>query len=334
LQLADFNFTLPEELIAQHPLPRRDGARMLVIDRAKQSWQDHLFAEFSDFVHSDDCLVVNNSRVFPSRLFGELEPGGGKAEIFLLREIEPAVWLCLARPGKRLRVGAAIRFDADLTALVVSTGERGERIVRFVGEGDVTQRLEQIGHVPLPPYIHRGDEPEDRERYQTVFARERGSAAAPTAGLHFTEDVLARVRQEGAVIAPVTLHVGLGTFQPIENPQVEENRLHAERYSVTEDSWSAITAARRVIAAGTTSVRTIETVARTGVLAGETSIFLYPGQKFHRVNALLTNFHLPQSSLLLLVCAFAGSELMLAAYRYAVQQKYRFFSYGDCMLIL
>ena len=333
LRLSDFDFELPEELIAQQPAADRDGARMLVANRANQTLTDRWFRNFPDHVGPGDCVVVNDSRVFPSRLFGNLEPGGGKAEVFLLREQEPGIWLTLAKPGKRLRVGQTIRLDTDLIAQVLSTGERGQRVVRFESGGDVREQLLRIGQVPLPPYIHRENQPHDRERYQTVFARESGSAAAPTAGLHFTADVLSRVASAGAALAPVTLHVGLGTFQPIEKESIEQNRLHTECYSVSEDSWSKITAAQRVIAAGTTSVRTIETVMRTGELEGETSIFLYPGQEFLRVNTLLTNFHLPKSSLLLLVCAFGGTEFMLRAYRHAVSQRYRFFSYGDCMLI-
>ncbi len=230
--------------------------------------------------------------------------------------------------------GRPVRFTEELVAQVMATGERGERTMRFTGAPDVKAQIERIGHVPLPPYIHRADDSQDRARYQTVFAREPGSAAAPTAGLHFTDEVLGSVEEAGAGIARVTLHVGLGTFQPIENEDVESNHLHAERYTIDPEAWRSITNAQRVIAAGTTSVRTIETAMRTGALSGETSIFLYPGQEFQRVNALLTNFHLPKSSLLLLVCAFGGTEFMLRAYRHAVAERYRFFSYGDCMLIL
>ncbi len=307
---------------------------MLVVDRAAGTWRDARFREFPEFLSRGDCVVVNDSRVFPSRLLGAIEAGGGRAELFLLRRIEADTWLALARPGKRLGVGARVRIDDNLFAEVLSRGERGERVVRFTGADDVMARLEAAGHIPLPPYIRRGDEPEDRARYQTVFAREQGSAAAPTAGLHFNHEMLDRVRAAGAELAAVTLHVGLGTFQPIENATVEANHLHAEQYSVEPEAWSAITSAKRAVAIGTTSVRTIETVARTGNLCGETDIFLYPGQRFARTGALLTNFHLPQSSLLLLVCAFGGLELVLAAYRHAVEQRYRFFSYGDCMLLV
>lgn len=334
MQLSDFNYELPEELIAQTPLPERVAARMLVVDRAAGNWRDAAFRDFPQYLAAGDCVVVNDSRVFPSRLIGALEPGGGRAEIFLLRRVAPDTWLALARPGKRLRPGARVRIEEDLWADVVSRGERGERVIRFTGAGDVMARLEAAGHVPLPPYIHRSDDAEDRARYQTVFAREPGSAAAPTAGLHFNTAMLDRVRHAGAALAAVTLHVGLGTFQPIEQQVIEANQLHAEQYSVSPEAWAAIQSAGRVVAVGTTSVRTIETVARTGQLAGETDIFIYPGQRFERTGALLTNFHLPQSSLLLLVCAFAGSALALAAYRHAVEQRYRFFSYGDCMLIV
>jgi S-adenosylmethionine:tRNA ribosyltransferase-isomerase len=334
LRLSDFDYRLPEELIAQRPPEQRDAARMLVVDRAAGTWRDAHFREFPAFLGAGDCVVVNDSRVFPSRLLGMLEPGGGRAEIFLLRRIAPDTWLALAKPGKRLGVGARVRIDADLLGEVLSRGERGERVVRFTGAENLMARLEAAGHIPLPPYIRRGDDREDRERYQTVFAREQGSAAAPTAGLHFNDAMLDRVRATGAELAAVTLHVGLGTFQPIENATVEANHLHAEQYSVEPEAWAAITAAKRAVVIGTTSVRAIETASRTGRLSGETDIFLYPGQRFERTGALLTNFHLPQSSLLLLVCAFGGTDLVLAAYRHAVEQRYRFFSYGDCMLLV
>ena len=339
MRLSDFSYELPPELIAQHPPEERDAARMLVVDRAAGNWRDASFRDLPAFLGPGDCVVVNDSRVLPSRLLGTLEPGGGRAEIFLLRRLEPDTWLALARPGKRLGPGGRMRIEDGLWAEVVARGERGERVVRFVGEGDVMARVEAAGHIPLPPYIRRGDDAQDRARYQTVFARDaratdQRSAAAPTAGLHFNPAMVERVRQAGAALAAVTLHVGLGTFQPIEEPTVEANHLHAEQYSVAPETWAAIQSARRVVAVGTTSVRTIESVERSGQLAGETDIFLYPGQPFARTGALLTNFHLPQSSLLLLVCAFGGTDLVLAAYRHAVAQRYRFFSYGDCMLVI
>jgi S-adenosylmethionine:tRNA ribosyltransferase-isomerase len=243
-------------------------------------------------------------------------------------------WRALVRPGRKLRPGAIVRFDDRFSAEIIATGERGERTVRFSGDEDVYAAIDRLGHMPLPPYIKRSDRPEDRDRYQTVFARECGSVAAPTAGLHFTGEVLDRVRRSGAHIERVTLHVGLGTFQPIEREDFENHQLHYERYSITGESWREIESAQRVIAVGTTSVRTLESVAITSQRSGSTNLFIHPGYRFRRVGAMLTNFHLPRTSLLLLVCAFAGADLTLAAYRHAVEQKYRFFSYGDCMLIL
>jgi S-adenosylmethionine:tRNA ribosyltransferase-isomerase len=335
MPLSDFDYDLPEELIAQEPPRERDGARMLVLHRAEQKFEDRHFREFPSFVKPGDCLVLNDSRVLPSRLFGHREShAGGAVEILLL---EPSSqderdWRALVRPGRKLRIGETVRFDDNFSAEIVAHGERGQRTLRFSGTENVYAALDRLGHMPLPPYIKRGDRPADRERYQTVFARERGSAAAPTAGLHFTQETLDQATDAGAQIARVTLHVGLGTFQPIEREDFENHHLHFERYSIPDDAWQKIEAARRVIAVGTTSVRTLESTARGGV--GSTNLFLYPGRGFHRVGAMLTNFHLPRTSLLLLVCAFAGTELTLAAYRHAVAQRYRFFSYGDCMLIL
>jgi S-adenosylmethionine:tRNA ribosyltransferase-isomerase len=231
-------------------------------------------------------------------------------------------------------VGDVIQFEGGLEVTVTSWGEMGERTIRFTDADRLFERLEEIGHVPLPPYIHRPDRVEDRERYQTVYARERGSVAAPTAGLHFTESVLERVRAAGAEVARTTLHVGLGTFQPIHAERIEDHHMHSETYQMEPEAWSKVQQARRTVAVGTTCVRTIETIAKTGKLAGETDIYIYPGYEFRQVSAMLTNFHLPETSLMLLVCAFAGKELALAAYRHAVEERYRFFSYGDCMLIL
>jgi S-adenosylmethionine:tRNA ribosyltransferase-isomerase len=260
----------------------------------------------------------------------------GKVEVLLLRPISANAkeWQALVRPGRKMRTGERIRFDGELEAEITSRGEFGERTLRFLTDADVYGALERIGHVPLPPYIKRADTAADHDRYQTVFARERGSVAAPTAGLHFTHEVLDRCRAAGAGIAYVTLHVGLGTFQPIHSEQIEQARLHPEAYSITEENAAMMNGAQRVVAVGTTSVRTIESAARTGALAGETDIFIYPGYPFQRVGALVTNFHLPRTSLLLLVCAFGTTDFVLAAYRHAVEQAYRFYSYGDCMLIL
>jgi S-adenosylmethionine:tRNA ribosyltransferase-isomerase len=330
VRLSDFDYELPEELIAQEPPAERDGARMLVLYRAEQRFEDRQFREFPSFLRAGDCVVLNDSRVLPSRL------RAGASEVLLLEPVseDRREWRALVRPGRKLKVGAVIRFDDSFAAEVVAHGERGERTIRFSGSEDVYAALDRLGHMPLPPYIRREDRPADRERYQTVFARERGSSAAPTAGLHFTGEVLERVAGSGAHIARVTLHVGLGTFQPIEREDFENHRIHFERYSISGTAWKEIESANRVVAVGTTSVRTLESAARTGAMSGSTDLFLYPGSEFKRTSAMLTNFHLPRTSLLLLVCAFAGTEFALEAYRHAVRERYRFFSYGDCMLIV
>ena len=336
MKLSDFDYELPLELIAQEPPAERDGARMLVLHRESRTWEDRTFRELPLYLAPGDCVVLNDSRVLPSRLFGKRE--GGEAEIMLLEPVssDAREWRALVRPGRKLRAGGLVKFDESFSAEILSAGERGESTVRLIGDDDVYAAIERLGHMPLPPYIKRQDEASDRERYQTVFARERGSVAAPTAGLHFTEDTLRRCREAGAHTAQVTLHVGLGTFQPIDREDFEHHRLHMERYSISENSWREIQSARRVVAVGTTSVRTVESAARSGERSGNTDLFIYPGGRdpFRRVGAMLTNFHLPRTSLLLLVAAFAGTELTLAAYRHAVKEKYRFFSYGDCMLIL
>ncbi len=352
MDLAAFDYHLPLELIAQRPLADRAASRMLVLYREEGRWEDRGFRELPSFLRSGDCLVLNDSRVFPARLFGRREgvrslPIGrrnpkrreylsGQVEVFLLRPTgaDGREWEALVRPGRKMRLRERIRFEDGLEGEIVGRGEFGERTILFAGEGDLFEAFERIGHVPLPPYIKRPDEPADRERYQTVFAREKGSVAAPTAGLHFTGEILDACRARGADVAYVTLHVGLGTFQPLHAEQVEQGRLHAERYSITEENAAKIRAARRVVAVGTTSVRTIESAWRTGKMRGETGIFIYPGFQFQATGAMLTNFHLPRTSLLLLVCAFAGTELTLAAYRHAVEAKYRFYSYGDCMLVV
>jgi S-adenosylmethionine:tRNA ribosyltransferase-isomerase len=371
MNLAEFDYQLPEELIAQQPLGERSASRMLVLYRAEQRWEDRRFREFPSFLRPGDCLVLNDSRVFPARLLGHRvgvrslpigkgnpkrrEYLSGEVEVFLLRpvSVDGKDWEALVRPGRKMRVGERIRFGIGpqpapraagqtgpvkapdaLEAEIVARGELGERTVRFAWEGDLFQQFERIGHIPLPPYIKRPDQAADRERYQTVFARETGSVAAPTAGLHFTGEVLDECRARGAEVAYVTLHVGLGTFQPLHAEQVEQAILHRESYRVTEENATLIRAARRIVAVGTTSIRTIETAWRSGQFSGETDIFLYPGCEFLAAGALLTNFHLPRTSLLLLVSAFAGTEFALAAYRHAVEERYRFYSYGDCMLIL
>jgi S-adenosylmethionine:tRNA ribosyltransferase-isomerase len=354
MDLAAFDYHLPEELIAQEPLADRAASRMLVVYRSEQRFEDHTFREFPSFLGTGDCLVLNDSRVFPARLLGRRtgvhslpigklnakrrEYLSGEVEVLLVRALnsQHTEWEALVHPGRKMRVGERLRFGNYLEAEITGRGEFGERTIRFLTDSDPFPEFEKLGHVPLPPYIRRSDRPEDRERYQTVFAREPGSVAAPTAGLHFTAEILEACRARGADIACVTLHVGLGTFQPLRTNAVEGARLHTEHYAISAEAAARMQAARRLVMAGTTSVRTVETALARGRLEaheGETDIFIYPGFPFLGTGALLTNFHLPRTSLLLLVCAFAGRELTLAAYRHAVEERYRFYSYGDCMLI-
>lgn len=362
--VSEFDFHLPRELIAQEPLADRAASRMLVLNRETGELLDQTFRDFPDRLHPGDVLVLNNSRVFPARLFGQrsglraqpLSPRNpasreflrGTVEVLLTRQLQANEWEALVRPGRKLGVGEVLRFGENqfgkplLEAEIVARGEFGERRLRFAPAPDFFSRLEQIGHVPLPPYIEREDRAADRLRYQTVFARPIGSAAAPTAGLHFTPEILERIRARGVKIVEITLHVGLGTFQPLREDTVEANHLHVESYEIAEEAANAMNRAlndgRRVIAVGTTVVRALEHSAQPGagqVLAGggETNIFIYPGFQFQVISALLTNFHLPRSSLLMLVSAFAGRERVLGAYAHAVAEHYRFFSYGDCMFI-
>jgi S-adenosylmethionine:tRNA ribosyltransferase-isomerase len=362
--VSDFDFHFPEQLIAQEPLADRSASRMLVLDRRTGAYRDDHFRSIAEHLRAGDVLVLNNSRVFPARLFGHrsgaraqsLSPRNpasrdflrGRVEVLLTRNLGENEWEALVRPGRKLGVGEKLWFGEDasgepaLEAEIIARGEYGERRLRFANAPDFFARLERVGHVPLPPYIARDDRAPDRDRYQTVFAQNPGSAAAPTAGLHFTPEILAQIRARGAHIAEVTLHVGLGTFQPLREETVEANKLHVESYEIDTTAAEAINAAlrdyRRVVAVGTTVVRTLEHAAIVGggnVAAGKwaTSIFIYPGFKFQVVSSILTNFHLPRSSLLMLVSAFAGREYVLSAYEHAVAEKYRFFSYGDCMLV-
>ncbi len=360
--VSDFDFHLPPELIAQEPLADRSASRMLVLSRKSDTVKDDLFKNFPAHLHHGDVLVLNNSRVFPARLFGHrsgaraqpLSPRNpasreflqGEVEVLLTRALGKDEWEALVRPGRKLGIGEVLRFGDEkgeplLEAEIIGRGEYGERRLRFESVPNFFERVDRIGHVPLPPYISRDDEATDHERYQTVFARNRGSAAAPTAGLHFTPQILEEIRARGVEIVEVTLHVGLGTFQPLREERVEANKLHVESFSVRSETAAAINRAleekRRVVAAGTTVVRTLEHAAfesgKVRLGEGETSIFIYPGFRFQVVGALLTNFHLPRSSLLMLVSAFAGRERVLEGYRHAVDEKYRFFSYGDCMFL-
>lgn len=336
MKVTDFHYDLPPDRIAQQPLADRSASRMLVVERVTGKWQDRQFRDLPQFLSSGDCLAVNDSRVMPSRLYGTRAGGSGTVEALLLEPLsaDRRVWKALVRPGRRLHEGSVITFDATFGAVVTDTGDRGERTLRFLGSADVDEAIERLGHMPLPPYIRRDDSAVDRERYQTVYSREKGSAAAPTAGLHFTPEVLESCRAAGADVAHVTLHVGLGTFAPLRSEIVEQAKLHAERYAISTEALDKIRAAKRRIAVGTTSVRTLEQFALTGMSSGSTDLFLYPGAQFRSVDAMLTNFHLPESSLLMLVCAFGGTEPILKAYRHAVSSGYRFFSYGDCMLVV
>ena len=339
MDLAQFDYQLPAELIAQEALEDRAAARMLVIDRQNQSWQDSHFRELPRFLRPTDALIANDTRVFNSRLIGQRRGHTGRVEVFLTKRLsdDGHLWDALVRPGRKLLTGTVIDFGPDLSATIREHGQHGHRTVELNFDGDLHQILERIGHTPLPPYIHRPDRADDRDRYQTLFARELGSVAAPTAGLHFTPEVLAACQATGAGFGTVTLHVGLGTFESLHSGTVEENQLHAEFFHVPQETVEIARKAERVIGLGTTAVRAVESASKSGVLeaaSGETNIFIYPGYEFRTVNAMLTNFHLPKSSLLLMICAFGGQELMLAAYRHAVESRYRFFSYGDCMLIL
>jgi S-adenosylmethionine:tRNA ribosyltransferase-isomerase len=362
VQVSDFFFELPRERIAQEPLADRAGSRLLDLNRLSGGWVDRRFLDFPSLLRPSDLLVLNNSRVLPARLYGRragikpqpvsaANPAArdflrGRIEVLLTRQLTEKAdgWECLVRPGRKIGVGERLFFgDADeLQAEVTDRGEFGERRIRFFPVDDLFARLERIGHIPLPPYIDRPDSPHDRERYQTVYAQPSGSVAAPTAGLHFTPKILAAIKARGIQIAEVTLHVGLGTFQPVRSERVEEHTLHSENYAISAEAAEKINRAlresRRIVAVGTTTVRTLEFAAQLGggkIVAGRggANIFIYPGFKFQVVEALLTNFHLPQSSLLMLVSAFAGTENVLRAYRHAVSREYRFYSYGDCMFV-
>ncbi len=336
--VSDFDYHLPPGRIAARPAEPRDSSKMLVVDRTASSLHDCCFRDLPDWLRPGDLLVLNNTRVFRARLLGGRAGGSGRIEVLLTKRLSSDTWRALVHPGRKIRTGERLTFGDELQAEVIGRGEFGERTLQFTFAGDFFLAVEKVGHVPLPPYLHRPDDPADVQTYQTVYARHNGSAAAPTAGLHFTGDTFARLRQRGVEIAEITLHVGLGTFQPIHAEVVEEHRMHAETYEVGAEAAAAIARAvegkRRIVAVGTTCVRTLEdSLGRAG--SGESALFIYPGFQFQRVGALLTNFHLPKSTLLMLVCAFGGRETILNAYHHAVESGgYRFFSYGDCMLIL
>ncbi len=341
LKTSDFNYDLPEELIAQTPIEKRDHSRLMVLDRKTGEISHEHFFDIKKHLRAGDCLVINDTRVLPARLYGIKEGGGAHVEVLLLKNIEGDDWECIVYPGRRLKEGAVVSFgDGILKGEIIRVLPDGNRIVRFMYEGIFLELLEKIGTMPLPPYIT--ERLDDGERYQTVYSRENGSAAAPTAGLHFTRDLLREIEEMGVDVVHVTLHVGLGTFRPVKEENITDHLMHTESYNVTEEAAARINAAKarggRVIAVGTTSCRTLESVGdEQGIVhsgSGDTSIFIYPGYTFKVLDGLITNFHLPESTLIMLVSAFSSREYVLHAYETAVQERYRFFSFGDAMLLL
>ena len=340
MKTSDFDFYLPEELIAQHPLEKRDYSRLMVLDKATGEIEHKHFYDVIEYLNSGDTLVLNNTRVMPARLIGEKSESGGKIEFLLLKRIEGDKWECLAKPGKRAKIGTEFTFgEGKLKCKVIDIVEEGNRIIEFSYEGIFEQVLDELGEMPLPPYIT--ERLDDRERYQTVYSKEQGSAAAPTAGLHFTKELLEKVKEKGVNIAYVTLHVGLGTFRPVKVDDVNEHVMHSEFYHLEEEDAKIINETKKrgnkIISVGTTSTRTLETIGdENGFVkaqSGWTNIFIYPGYKFKVVDKLITNFHLPESTLIMLVSALAGKEKVMNAYNEAVKERYRFFSFGDSMII-
>jgi S-adenosylmethionine:tRNA ribosyltransferase-isomerase len=338
LKLTDFSYELPKELIAQHPAEPRDHARLMLYDRKTGAVEHKHFYDLADELRAGDVLVFNDSKVIPARLYGKRVPTGGKVEVLLLTPVGEDRWEVLVKPGKKALPGTTIEFPGGLQAEVLDRTDFGGRVVHFTYDGVFDDIIDKIGEMPLPPYIH--EKMEDPNEYQTVYARERGSAAAPTAGLHFTDELLQKIRDKGVEEVFVTLHVGLGTFRPVEEENIEDHQMHSEFYSITPEAADAINRAkaegRRIIAVGTTSIRTLESAGTTGTLkagSGWTNIFIYPGFTFHIVDALVTNFHLPESTLLMLISALSTREQILHAYEIAVKEKYRFFSFGDAMFI-
>ena len=340
MKTSDFYYDLPEELIAQTPIEKRDTSRLMTLNKATGAVEHHHFYELVDYLNPGDCLILNNSRVLPARLLGQRLPGGGACEVLLLIDRGEKTWECLVRPGRKMRTGAKLSFgNGELTAEVVEELEGGNRLVRFHYEGIFLEVLERLGKMPLPPYIK--EELQDRERYQTVYSKVVGSAAAPTAGLHFTPELLEKIRAKGVNIGYVTLHVGLGTFRPVKEDTIEGHEMHSEFCTIPQETADLINATKaaggRCICVGTTSCRTLESWAgedgHMEAKAGWTNIFIYPGYRFKVLDALVTNFHLPESTLIMLVSALAGREHTLAAYQEAVKERYRFFSFGDAMFI-
>lgn len=348
MHINDFDYELPKELIAQTPSETRDGCRLMVVHRKDGNVEHRHFYDILEYLKPDDCLVLNNSKVLPARLFGVKEGTGAKIEFLLIKRIEGDTWETMVRPGKRLKIGDRVSFSDEklFSATVKDYGEDGTRIVEFQYEGIFMERLEELGEMPLPPYIERENNSEDRDRYQTVYCKEEGSVAAPTAGLHFTEELLEKAREMGVKIAYVTLHVGIGTFRPVKVENIEEHHMHFEEYYISEEAAdtinSTILRGGRIVSVGTTSTRTVESAAALNEKAGKwlvragsgsTGIFIYPGYEFKIIRSLITNFHLPKSTLLMLISALYNREDILRAYEIAVKEQYRFFSYGDAMLI-
>ncbi len=340
MKTSEFDYELPEELIAQTPLSDRTGSRMMVVHKNTGEIESTVFSSIVKYFHEGDVLVRNNTRVIPARLFGTKEVTGAHVELLLLRQMEDDVWECLAGNAKVIKEGTVISFhEGELKAQCVGIGEKGIRLMKMLYEGIFNEILDQLGNVPLPPYIK--EKLDDPERYQTVYAKVRGSAAAPTAGLHFTDEVFAALREKGVTVVDVTLHVGLGTFRPMDTETIEEHVMHEEVYFMSRESAEILNQAkadgRRIVAVGTTSVRTLESVwnrfGRFEACSGETTLFIYPGYEWHTIDAMLTNFHLPKSTLLMMICSFADKELIMKAYERAVSERYRFFSFGDCMFI-
>ncbi len=336
MKLEDFNYQLPEELIAQYPLHRRDKARLMVIDRKKKKISHDQFSNIREHLPEKSCIVLNDSKVVPARLLGRREHSGGKVEVFLLKRLSDGYsYEALLRPLRRLRNNDKIIFNGG--DLIAKIKDKENRIVRF-NKRNITEELEKIGHIPLPPYIKRSDRAADRKYYQTVYAQNAGSVASPTAGLHFTNRLLKGIEKDGHTIKKVTLHINYATFKPVEEADITKHKMHVEDYSVTKKAFHAVKRAkeggRKIVAVGTTSCRVLESVAASDQLKGNTDIFMYPGFRFKMVDILLTNFHLPLSTLLMLVYAFGTKDLMVKAYREAIKRKYRFFSYGDAMLII
>ena len=340
MKTSDFYYDLPEELIAQHPVEPRDSSRLLIIDRKSGSLTDKHFYDVIDYLQAGDVLVLNNTKVIPARLIGHRRGHTAEVEFLLLKRIDYTHWKCLVRPGKKLQVGAEVVFSEELSATVVEKCEEGERIVEFSFDGVFEDILSRVGAMPLPPYIK--EKLEDGRRYQTVYSKVDGSAAAPTAGLHFTQELLSRIREKGVIVVEILLHVGLSTFRPVKAENIEDHKMHEEYYEISAESAELINAAkrekRRVVCVGTTSVRTLESAAdvKGHVVAGSgnTHIFIYPPYEFKIVDALITNFHLPESTLLMLVSSLMGREEALRAYKHAVDEKYRFFSFGDACFIM